>query len=536
VTKLSLLLKVLEGENQDSLQRQMRLFHEERALPDLATNIKCGNSLIGPDFFDGRQMDLFEEGEVERVNAFDWAAEFPQILGPKVPKKRRGFDAVIGNPPWLMAGYYVGKNALIYLRKCYVSAEGKFDLYYLFIERASQFLGLGGRLCVIVPNKFFHTRAAGKLRAFISEGKKLRKIVDFGDERIFSGATNYSCILLLQQGARESPTYSKARRGLEITDEHEVPWCAFAQDTWYLGGDKARLLFDKIERNGKPLENLVRRFGTGVQSGADRLLVMERKEASRLRLEPDLLRPVLRGRDVRRYREAYGPKLLLFPYNVRKGQFEILAEPDLKKFRHVYKYFSEHSSELKKRVWFGKTAQEVSGHLYGLMYLDEQNNFSAPHLLTPSLSDRSNFALGAGHLFCTGTAGVTSIIPKSDMQENILYLLGLLNSALLSAYVIAHSPVFSGRFFKFSAPYLKKIPVRTIDFTSAEDRSLHDRIVELVQRMLDLSARLAKARSVEEKTRLQRLIDRTDREIDGLVYELYGLTEEEIGIVEEGTG
>ena len=81
-TKLSLLLKVLEGETQQSLQPILRLFHE-RALPDLGDNIKCGNSLIGPDFYQQQQMALLDEEERYRVNVFDWQAEFPHILQPR---------------------------------------------------------------------------------------------------------------------------------------------------------------------------------------------------------------------------------------------------------------------------------------------------------------------------------------------------------------------------------------------------------------------------------------------------------------------
>ena len=80
VTKLSLLLKVLEGETQDALERQLLLFHE-RALPDLSSNIKCGNSLIGPDFYDGQQPGLFDDDEKYRINVFDWNAAFPAIMG-----------------------------------------------------------------------------------------------------------------------------------------------------------------------------------------------------------------------------------------------------------------------------------------------------------------------------------------------------------------------------------------------------------------------------------------------------------------------
>ena len=81
VTKLSLLLKVLEGENEQTLGSQLRLF-QERALPDLARNIKCGNSLIGPDFYDGQQLGLLDDEARYRINVFDWAAEFPEVFRP----------------------------------------------------------------------------------------------------------------------------------------------------------------------------------------------------------------------------------------------------------------------------------------------------------------------------------------------------------------------------------------------------------------------------------------------------------------------
>ena len=76
-TKLSLLLKVLEGESEQTLATQLRFYHE-RALPDLGRNIKCGNSLIGPDFYQEQQMTLLDEEERYRINVFDWKAEFPR--------------------------------------------------------------------------------------------------------------------------------------------------------------------------------------------------------------------------------------------------------------------------------------------------------------------------------------------------------------------------------------------------------------------------------------------------------------------------
>src|SRR5690606_31651959 len=80
----------LEGESAQTLESQLAMF-QERALPDLANNIKCGNSLIGPEIYDGQ---LFDEEAMFRLNAFDWQRAFSKVF------KDGGFDAVIGNPPY----------------------------------------------------------------------------------------------------------------------------------------------------------------------------------------------------------------------------------------------------------------------------------------------------------------------------------------------------------------------------------------------------------------------------------------------------
>jgi hypothetical protein len=79
VTKLSLLLKVLEGESESSLATQLSMF-QQRALPDLDNNIKCGNSLIGLDFYDRLQMGLLDEEKQRRINVFDWEDAFPEVF------------------------------------------------------------------------------------------------------------------------------------------------------------------------------------------------------------------------------------------------------------------------------------------------------------------------------------------------------------------------------------------------------------------------------------------------------------------------
>ena len=132
VTKLSLLLKVLEGGSPDALQREFWAAHE-RVLPDLGNNIKCGNSLIGSDFYAG-QLDLGDVENRHKINAFDWAAEFPAVVGSAKP----AFHAVIGNPPW---GATFTEDELEYLRGRYERVVARMIDSYIYIHCE------GGRAC-----------------------------------------------------------------------------------------------------------------------------------------------------------------------------------------------------------------------------------------------------------------------------------------------------------------------------------------------------------------------------------------------------
>jgi hypothetical protein len=222
----------------------------------------------------------------------------------------------------------------------------------------------------------------------------------------------------------------------------------------------------------------------------------------------------------------------MFPYDDQGHDFRILDIAELEATPVALQQFTNNRDSLSKRIWFGKNAEQLSGRWYGLMYTDAKASFSNPHILTPSLSDRSNFCLDVGHLFVTGTAGVTSIILNDATKYDIRFVLGILNSQLLSFFAVRQSPVFSGGYYKFSAPYLKNLPIRTIDFTNPADVARHDELVGLVERMLALHAQRAAARTSFDATVLERQIAATDRQIDQLVYALYELTADEVRIVE----
>jgi hypothetical protein len=121
------------------------------------------------------------------------------------------------------------------------------------------------------------------------------------------------------------------------------------------------------------------------------------------------------------------------------------------------------------------------------------------------------------------------------LASTIKYVLGLLNSRLLDFFLKRVSTPLRGGFFRYFTQFVEQLPIRPIDFSNRSDRSRHDKMVELVDRMLALHKQLAAAKAPPERANLQAQIDATDRRIDRLVYELYGLTDAEIALVEEVT-
>lgn len=145
--------------------------------------------------------------------------------------------------------------------------------------------------------------------------------------------------------------------------------------------------------------------------------------------------------------------------------------------------------------------------------------FSARKIVTSTLARRNAFSIdGEASIFRQGAGGGCGIFVCAALS--IGYVLGVLNSNLLTFYFQRISAHFQGGYFAHEPRYLERIPIRTIDFSDPEDVARHDRMVELVERMLGLHERLAGARIERERTVMWHQISATDRQIDRLVYEL----------------
>lgn len=568
VTKLSLLLKVLEGETEETLDRQLKLFHE-RALPDLGRNIKCGNSLIGPDFYETAEAAGLDREELLRINPFDWHAEFPDFK-PSPPRGRgegegvtAGFDAVIGNPPYIRIQAlreWHPAQADYFKRRYIAASKGNFDIYVLFVERGLELLNKTGRLGFILPNKFFTAKYGEPLRKLLSEGRHVSHIVHFGDQQVFTGATTYTALLVLEKAGTDKCQLVRVSDVVAWKTTGEavygtVPTVRLSSNEWDLLVGAAQTLLSTLQSKGVCLGELAEKIFQGLVTSADPVYVLtpvrvknreivlaKSRVTGRVHeLELEVVHPLCKGaRDLRRY-SACPSKLILFPYDIRAseqtGRVELISPAEFSsRFPRAWEYLQINADRLRNREK-GKMRQEG---WYGYVYPKSITLFSRPKILTPSIAHAASFSLDrAGQLYFTGSGGGGGggygIILKPAYGLDQRYVLGLLNSCLLDSLLRNITTKFRGGYLAFSRQYIERLPIRTIDFSDPADKARHDKMVELVQRMLDLHEQLAAAKTEHEKIVLQRRIAATDRQIDQLVYELYGLTQEEIKIVEEAS-
>ena len=167
---------------------------------------------------------------------------------------------------------------------------------------------------------------------------------------------------------------------------------------------------------------------------------------------------------------------------------------------------------------------------YAYVYPKNIELMKQSKILIPDIADRAQFALDEnGEFAFTSGYGVTI---KSSSHLSPKYVLGLLNSKLLEFFLKKISTPMQNGFFRFFTQFIEKLPVRSINFSNPAEKAQHDKMVSLVETMLELHKRLASAKTPRDKEMLSRQIESTDGAIDRLVYELYGLTEEEIRIVE----
>ncbi|MFY9508733.1 MAG: TaqI-like C-terminal specificity domain-containing protein, partial [Candidatus Methanoculleus thermohydrogenotrophicum] len=482
VTKLSLLLKVLEDESEETVSKQLTLF-AERALPSLHDNIKCGNSLVASDIYDGLAV-LPGIEERKRINAFDWEREFAGIL------QRGGFDVVVGNPPYVRQET-LGHEFKGYAKQHYAVYHGVADLYTYFIEKGVSLLRPGGVFGYIVANKWLRANYGKPLRRWLKE-RRIEEIVDFGDLPVFQGATTYPCIIRVSSGEPRETFPVTEVASLDFADLSEyvressylVRQDDLDDDGWSLVDEQTSDLLKKVRGAGVPLGEYVQgKIYRGVLTGLNKAFVIDAETRDRLIAEDprsaEVIKPFLAGRDVKRYAPLETDKFLIF---TRRG-IEINDYPAIKE------YLKQFKKELMPRPkgWKGGKWEGRKPGSYQWYEIQDSigyyQEFEKPKIIYAEIATRGQFTIDSDSHY----SDTTSYIIGSDSP----YLVGILNSTLWTFLFSNISSEIRGGFFRWKRQYMENLPIRPIDPSDPADVARHDRMVTLVEAMLDLNRRLA---------------------------------------------
>jgi hypothetical protein len=543
VARVSLYLKLLEGEAEEalSLQESLDLWRTDPILLDLERNLMCGNALID-------------------TSAFDWAAGgagFGRITRPEGQGGRGGFDAVIGNPPYIraqaLAEFAPGEVAL-YKQRYASAAEGSCDIYVAFLERSIALLRGGGRAGFIVPTKWWQAAYGAPLRRLLSAGRHVAEVVDFGPEQVFEDPTTYTCISLFTKDPAEALVYRRAspaevREG-GITSararwEHSVSYCELGEEPWYLGVPLAlRPLFERLRREGPSLcdPTLCPRVFQGLKTSLDPVYVLDLVEArgaeilvrsralggAEILLERGLLRPIVKAGEMRRFEPLAPTKVVLLPYAVGDGGAALLTPGEmLERYPRIWGYLGENRERLEAR----ERGRMRHAAWYAYIYPKNLALFGRPKLLTADMASRMAFSSdGAGDLyFLGGAGGGYGLLPARP--ELVGPLLALLNSSLLEWMLRppGFSSPFRGGWFSCEARFINRLPIR-LPSEPAELRAL-----------AELSGRAARAhrqsrdasRSDADRASALGQIEAVEGEIDDRVFRLYGVGSDERRAIEE---
>jgi type I restriction-modification system DNA methylase subunit len=484
VTKLSLLLKCMEGESGNSIAQQYKLWHE-RILPTLDDNIKSGNSLVDTDFYD-TELDF---GEDRKVKPFNWESAFPAVF------EKGGFDAVIGNPPYIQAKTgQLNDNELNYFIRHYNTAEYQLNTYGLFLERGFNILNQFGRLGFIIPNYWLSTQYDKKLRKYLFQVNHVLELTNVF--KIFESAVVDTLIIIAKKKTNNEtlPTIVRAiDRNIKSVNERLIK---FKKQEW---------AYNKVFIPNQTDDDITLSFRDPINLCASNQL----KDYFILK---------------------FGAKL----YEVGKG-----TPPQKSNFSKESKYQSKSQIDDKYKKLL--RARDIKHYFmqwendwvkYGM-------NLAAPRSIEIFQGDRIliNRIVSKKYLESVSIKEEficnTDVITLKPISDNIIcnFFLGILNSNLCIAYIKSNNVNLDRAAFpKINTNTLETLPVP--DYTNV-DLDIRNEIIYHVETLLRLNEEKQAATLQTQVEQLESRVKHHEEKINCSVYQLYGLTEDEINVVEE---
>lgn len=532
VAKLSLLLKVLEGESESSLG-PIALFHE-RALPDLGANIKSGNTLIEFDVLPVDPFERFDESTRHRINPFSWEEEFPTVMSAG------GFDAIVGNPPYIRVQtmHEYAPVEVEYFKTKYSSADrGNFDIYAVFVERGLQLLQPDGRLGFILPHKFFNASYGQPLRSLLSSGSHVEGVVHFGHQQVFDRRSTYTCLLFLTKRPSDEIQYEEVSDLLswglsgETVISGEMPSEALTASDWrFLVGHEFDL-FNRLESDRVRLSDVTSRIFQGLKTGGDRIYIVDELEPpsdgttlvhSRAtnrshRIETSILHELFKGGDAEAFHTGEVQRRVIFPYETSEADVSLFSPDRMERdFPFAWDYLTQNREALE-----GRDRGAMAGPAW---YAYSRNQaldvMPQPKIFCRELTDSAAYVSDRdGSMFFTGGAAGGYGLISIDLSSE--YLLGLLNSKLLDWFVKRGGTALQGGYYSFEARFIRNVPIRRSNAATRRVLEGH------VRRIEELFADRDKAELAASREMIEREIASTRAMVDDFVFDLYEVSEAE---------
>jgi len=439
----------------------------------------------------GGGLELTDE-EIARINPFDWQAEFKDVF------KQGGFDAVIGNPPYVFGRDWkelgIGEVHKRYFKECYSWSPYQLDMFSLFMELAHRVCKDGGAVGQIVPNVWLTNTYSVVTRSSLIQSSS-NIVLALPVMKVFPTLTVDTIVYTLCRLSKSQDDISLSR----LSPQTSTPQRTLSRNEYsdgsksisFASSSQLSNVLKRSESHTMPLGAIAEitrgvhpyrtggygksAYENGPQTQKD---VDERPYHSKKILKN--YRPFIYGKDLKRF-----TPLVAREY-VKYGEW--LAEPRDPKF------FEE------KRIY----SRKILGDRLVLTVENE-----------PSVADQQVY--------------ITKLL---NANLDVSYVAGILGSVFTKKVISETFDETEQAFPQIKVSQLRQLPIRTINFKDKADKARHDKMVKLVERLLELNKKLPEVKVPGEREKMERQIAATDREIDLLVYELYGLTAEEIAIVE----
>lgn len=532
VTKFSLLLKALENSSLEELEAYQRQTHN-RILPNLDENIKNGNSLVGISYAQFDPSVYTNIALMTKLKMFDWNAGFGN----------EKFDAVIGNPPYIRVQnmvHYSPEEYAFYksnLSRYSTAVAETLDKYYLFIEKGLSLLKENGRLGYIVPHKFMNIKAGAELRELLTANRSVRKILHFGTYQVFRNRSTYTCILVLSKQNNEEFEIGFIQDWNRFLFEHNADCTTYpaeyiSRQPWSFLPQNISTHMERIAPTCVPLSSLADIF-VGVQTSADPIYIIHadrededfiyshNNQNQEFRIEKGILRKSIYDTRLASYEKIIANSYIIFPYKNVNGKPALYSLEEMaENYPCALAYLASYREKLDRRNMPGRN----EGNWFAFGRSQSIKRFIAgEHLVWPVLSTNSNYVYDNEQVVFTGGGNgpFYGLEMQSSAQESIFYVQAILNHWLMELLVKSKASTFRGDYYSHGKQFIATLPIYKINFENPDEVAKHQRIVELVQTIMNLKQQQALAPNAVQRNVVERLITAVYHDLNSTIDALY---------------